>query len=122
MRLIEAYQGSDDASMADNNTSGFNCRFVEGKPGSFSKHSRGRAIDINPRTNPMVVPMVVPMAAPTVAGEQVFPPAGRAFLHRGHGATGMLRANSRAVMAFIRRGWAWGGNWSSLKDYQHFEK
>ena len=134
MRLIEVYEGSDDASMSDNNTSGFNCRFVKGKTGSFSKHSRGRAIDINPRTNPMVVPMVVPMdppmvvpvdppmVAPVDGGERVFPPSGAAFLNRSRPAPGMLRAHSRAVLAFKRRGWTWGGTWSSLKDYQHFEK
>lgn len=110
MRPIDAYQGRDDASMADNNTSGFNCRFVQGKPGSFSKHSHGRAVDINPLTNPMVV------------GEHVFPPAGAAFLRRRKRVTGMLCASSQAVEAFTRRGWTWGGSWSSLKDYQHFEK
>jgi len=24
------------------------------------------------------------------------------------------------VAAFARIGWEWGGNWNSLKDYQHF--
>ncbi|HAX73596.1 MAG TPA: hypothetical protein DCY20_08730, partial [Firmicutes bacterium] len=24
--------------------------------------------------------------------------------------------------AFVSRGWTWGGDWNSLKDYQHFEK
>ncbi|MFQ8804251.1 MAG: M15 family metallopeptidase [Alistipes indistinctus] len=22
----------------------------------------------------------------------------------------------------MRLGWTWGGNWTSLKDYMHFEK
>jgi hypothetical protein len=26
------------------------------------------------------------------------------------------------VKAFAKRGWKWGGNWKSLKDYQHFSK
>jgi len=39
MKLIEDYKGSDDASIADNNTSAFNCREVTGKPGVFSKHN-----------------------------------------------------------------------------------
>jgi D-alanyl-D-alanine carboxypeptidase len=110
MRLIDEYGGDDDASMADNNTSAFNCRFVAGKPGIFSKHSGGRAIDINPRTNPMVV------------GDAVFPPAGAAFLDRHARARGLLSSGDRAVRAFVRRGWVWGGAWRSLKDYQHFEK
>ena len=110
MKVIDDYQGDDDGSMADNNTSGFNCRFVAGKPGVFSKHSRGRAIDINPRTNPMVV------------NGEVFPPAGSAFIDRKKPAPGSLRAGDRAVREFTRRGWVWGGAWASMRDYQHFEK
>lgn len=59
---IENYEGNDDASMAANNTSAFNCRDATGKPGTFSNHSWGRAIDINPLTNPYV------------KGDEVFPP------------------------------------------------
>jgi len=110
MKLIDYYQGNDDASMADNNTSAFNCRFVVDKPGVFSKHSEGKAIDINPRTNPMV------------SGKSVFPPNGADFLRPGTRSPGILRNGSPAVGAFVRRGWTWGGTWKTLKDYQHFEK
>jgi hypothetical protein len=110
MKLIEDYQGDDDASMADNNTSAFNCRYVVGKPGVFSKHSHGRAIDINPRNNPMVV------------DGTVLPPAGSAFLDRNRKAPGILRTGDRVVREFTRRGWIWGGAWAPTKDYQHFEK
>jgi len=111
MRVIDAYQGDDDASMADNNTSAFNCRFVAGKPGVFSKHSSGRAIDINPRTNPMVV------------DGAVLPPAGSEFVARNKQAPGILRSgDDRAVREFTGRGWVWGGAWASMRDYQHFEK
>jgi hypothetical protein len=110
MKLVDDYQGNDDASMADNNTSAFNCRFVAGKPGVFSKHSQGRAIDINPRMNPMVT------------GKTVEPPAGATFLRAGAGQPGILRRNAPAIAEFTRRGWTWGGGWVSLKDYQHFEK
>ena len=110
MKVIDDYQGDDDASMADNNTTGFNCRFVAGKPGVFSKHSSGHAVDINPRTNPMVMDGVV------------LPPAGLEFVDRGNRAPGILRAGEWAVREFTRRGWVWGGTWASMKDYQHFEK
>jgi len=110
MKVIDDYQGDDDASMADNNTSAFNCRFVAGKPGVFSKHSSGRAIDINPRTNPMVV------------DGAIFPPAGSAFIDRKQNAPGILRAGDRAVREFTRRGWVWGGTWVAMRDYQHLEK
>jgi hypothetical protein len=110
MRLIEAYRGDDDASMSDNNTSAFNCRFVPGKPGVLSKHSQGRAIDINPRINPVV------------NGTKVAPLAGARFLDEHAPAPGRLRRGTAAVGEFLRRGWVWGGDWKSLKDYQHFEK
>ena len=110
MKVIDDYLGDDDASMADNNTSAFNCRFVAGKPGVYSKHSSGHAIDLNPRTNPMVL------------DGTVFPPTGAAFADRLRRTPGMLRAGDRAVLEFTRRGWTWGGAWASLKDYQHFEK
>jgi hypothetical protein len=110
MRLIDAYQGDDDRSMADNNTSGFNCRPVAGKPDVYSKHSYGRAIDVNPLTNPMLV------------SGKVFPPAGARQASRRRSAPGILREGDRAVRAFTRRGWTWGGDWVSMKDYQHFEK
>ncbi|MET0768252.1 MAG: Ig-like domain repeat protein [Aeromicrobium sp.] len=43
---------NDYASMARDNTSGFNCRNVVGRPGVRSPHAYGRAIDINPFENP----------------------------------------------------------------------
>jgi len=110
MRLIDDYGGDDEASMADNNTSGFNCRFVPGKPGVYSKHSLGRAIDINPRQNPMIT------------SGAAKPPAGVEYSDRRKNRPGMVRAKDVVVREFGRRGWKWGGNWVSLKDYQHFEK
>jgi len=110
MRLIDDYAGDDDVSMADNNTSAFNCRFVPGKPGVFSKHSSGHAVDVNPRINPMIV------------GTAVFPPSAAAFVDRKKAAPGSLRPGDPTVRTFLRYGWTWGGAWQSMKDYQHFEK
>jgi hypothetical protein len=45
--------GADDyASMQHDNTSAFNCRWVVGNQGTFSPHSYGTAVDINPFVNP----------------------------------------------------------------------
>jgi D-alanyl-D-alanine dipeptidase len=110
MKLIDAYGGSDAKSMEDNNTSSFNCRFVTGKKGVFSKHSYGRAIDINPRINPYV------------KGKHFEPTNAGAFLDRTQDVPGILRAGDEAVVSFEKAGWTWGGDWKSLKDYQHFEK
>ena len=107
---VEEFRGDDDASMAANNTSAFNCRDVTGKPGTFSNHSWGRAIDINPLTNPYV------------KGGKVSPPEGRRYLDRNQKAPGLIQAGSFVVKRFLKAGWRWGGNWSDPKDYQHFEK
>lgn len=107
---IEEYGGNDDASMAANNTSAFNCRDVTGKPGVFSNHSWGRAIDINPLTNPYV------------KGDQVLPPAGRKFLDRTKEFPGSILKDGFVVHLFESDGWTWGGRWTDRQDYQHFEK
>jgi hypothetical protein len=48
--------GDDDASMAHDNTSAFNCRWVGGVPGRVSNHALGIAIDINTWENPYQSP------------------------------------------------------------------
>jgi hypothetical protein len=106
MHLVDVYGGNDDASMAANNTSAFNCRSVSGRPGVWSQHAYGWAIDINPVQNPYV------------SGGQVSPPAGAPFANRSARHPGMVHAG--VVQAFASVGWGWGGHWSSAKDYQHF--
>ncbi|MDQ3856239.1 MAG: M15 family metallopeptidase, partial [Chloroflexota bacterium] len=108
MLLVDVYGGSDDRSMAANNTSAFNCREVTGRPGVWSEHSYGRAIDINPVQNPYVADGVV------------LPPAGDAYVDRSIDARGMIYPNGPVVSAFAAIGWRWGGYWSSPTDYQHF--
>ena len=108
--LIDAYKGIDDLSMADNNSSGFNCRMSAGNSKKFSKHSYGVAIDINPLVNPYV------------KNGTVLPPEGRNYLDRDATVKGMIRKGDDCYTAFIKRGWTWGGAWKHSKDYQHFEK
>jgi hypothetical protein len=107
MELVDNYGGNDDASMAANNTSAFNCRFVAGTT-NWSEHAFGRAIDVNPIQNPYV------------AGARVSPPAGAAFVNRALQSPGMIHAGDPVVGAFAAVGWGWGGNFGSSKDYQHF--
>ncbi len=107
IRLIDAYGSSDDRSMAANNTSGFNCRYVSGTT-RWSEHAYGRAVDINPVQNPYV------------QGSYVSPPAGEAYAARSRRAPGMIHAGDVVVRAFASIGWKWGGYWRSAKDYQHF--
>lgn len=99
--------GDDDALMARNITSAFNCRPVAG--GSrYSEHSYGHALDLNPLWNPYV------------RGDRVLPPSGRAFVDRDSRKLGTIVAGDAVVTAFADIGWRWGGTWRSLKDYQHF--
>jgi D-alanyl-D-alanine carboxypeptidase-like protein len=107
LRLVEAYRGSDDASMAADNTSGFNCRFVSGTR-RWSQHAYGLAIDVNPVENPYV------------HGGRVEPPAGQRYLDRSRRRPGVIVSGHVVVRAFAAIGWRWGGYWTSSKDYQHF--
>jgi D-alanyl-D-alanine carboxypeptidase len=106
LRPVDAYKGSDDASMAADNTSGFNCRFVSGTS-RWSQHAFGLAIDINPVENPYI------------DGARVRPRAGRRYLDRSHRRPGMVVEGDLVVRAFASIGWSWGGRWST-PDYQHF--
>lgn len=108
MAPVTDFDADDDASMAANNTSAFNCREISGRPGVWSQHSYGGAIDINPLVNPWV------------RGSQVDPPAGADFVNRDQEVTGLVRAGDVVTEAFSEIGWGWGGDWSSTKDYQHF--
>jgi hypothetical protein len=109
MEPVDAYGGSDDASMAADNTSAFNCRPITGTTDRWSNHSYGRAIDINTIENPYV------------KGSTVLPPAGAEFLDRADVRPGMIVRGDVATTAFAAEGFGWGGDYTSLKDYQHFE-
>lgn len=109
MRPIDAYNAVDDDSMADNNTSAFNCRKTTGGT-SWSQHSYGNAIDINPIQNPYV------------KGNTVLPPAGKPFRTRDGRKQGVIVSGDAVVRAFDSLGWGWGGRWSSFQDYQHFSE
>ncbi len=108
MRLVDDFDADDDASMAADNTSAFNCRASTGSPGEWSQHSFGRAIDVNPRENPYV------------SGGTVLPPTGAAYVDRTRPGRGLVRPRGPVVEAFAGVGWTWGGTYASLKDYQHF--
>ena len=99
------YKWSDEESMKDNNTSSFNYRFISGSK-ILSKHASGLAIDINPKQNPYIK-------------NGTTSPAGSVY---ELDAKGTITADSRIVEEFKKRGWTWGGDWKSLKDYQHFQK
>ncbi len=109
MHLIDEYEADDDRSMEDNNSSAFCFRSITNKPGVVSNHGLGIAIDINTRLNPYV------------KGDNIAPSNARRYLDRSLNEPGMIHPEDAVVMAFKQRGFSWGGDWKSLKDYQHFE-
>lgn len=109
IKLIDEYEANDELSMQDNNTSAFCYRVVDGSE-KLSNHAKGLAIDINPLLNPMVKDGVVT------------PKDGEIYGNRDNIEKGMITKGDACYEAFTKRGWTWGGEWKSLKDYQHFEK
>lgn len=99
---IVQYDWSDDASVLDDNTSGFNYRTTPGRR-RLSNHAYGTAIDVNPYENPYFA-------------------ASRALPHLyDKSVKGTLTVDGPVVRAFRKHGWMWGGLWRSGRDYQHFE-
>jgi hypothetical protein len=104
-----SFGGSDPRSMANDNTSGFNCRYAVGAPAhTWSVHAFGEAIDVNPVENPYLV------------GGAADPPQGAPYLRRTPPRPGMATADGVLVRAFASVGWKWGGRWTASPDYQHF--
>ncbi|MGW2792868.1 M15 family metallopeptidase [Streptomyces sp. NPDC001251] len=108
MRVMAEFDGNDEAAMAADNTSAFNCRKVTGDPSEVSQHSYGDAVDINTLENPYVD-----------VNEKVYPAAGAAFLDRSQQAKGMIHPGDVISKAMRAAGWQWGGRWNP-PDYQHF--
>ncbi len=107
MRPVDAYGGDDHRSMNADNTSAFNCRFVNGTS-TWSQHAYGLAIDINPIENPYV------------SGGYVSPPAGVPFADRP-GRPGVIQKGGTVIRAFAAIGWRWLGRpGGGKRDYQHF--
>lgn len=112
--LIENYNGDDTASMADNNTSCFNYRVVDGTK-SLSRHALGLAIDINPLYNPYI-------RYDKKGGQTVSPVEGGAYADRTVSFPYKIDPDDLCYRLFTEHGFTWGGNWNSSKDYQHFQK
>jgi D-alanyl-D-alanine carboxypeptidase len=105
---VDAYGGSDFRSIEADNTSAFNCRYVDGTT-RWSEHAYGRAIDLNPIENPYVT------SSGTTSHR-----ASRSYLRRAPYRPGMAVEGGAVVRAFDAVGWGWGGRWSGARDYQHF--
>ena len=119
MKLISHYKGNDYHSIEADNTSAFNCRSVTGNKKKWSNHAYGKAVDINPIENPYISKKGTcshPKSAPYLTAKRTHKnkknPKDRA----------MLLKDDRVVNIFKDYGWRWGGDWRTIKDYQHFDK
>ena len=113
IRLVDEYNADDELSMRDNNSSCFNFRFISHTT-TISKHGLGLAVDINTLYNPYVKMVDGKFnLEPATAGDYV--DRSRDFPHK-------IDENDLCYKLFTEHGFEWGGNWKSVKDYQHFEK
>ena len=100
---IVAFAWDDDRSMAANNTSGFNYRYIKGTK-KLSDHARGLAIDINPLLNPCI-------------SKNGVEPKGAWY---APWLPGTITPDSEIVRLFREHEFLWGGDWDEPLDLHHF--
>jgi len=115
MKLVSSYKANDWQSIEADNTSAFNCRNATGSK-KWSKHSYGKAIDLNSIENPYVS-----------RSGRISHKASLKYRKRVHTVDtsedkALLLKHDKATQIFKKYGWKWGGDWSGVKDYQHFYK
>lgn len=114
MRLIDYWDADDERAMTANNSSSFNFRFIS-HTRKVSKHGMGMAIDINPLYNPYTKTL---RNGKTI----VEPAAGKPYLDRQREYKYKITRGDLCCRLFRKYGFRWGGDWKTMKDYQHFEK
>ena len=114
MKLLSKYNNNDWESIEANNTSAYNCRKVEGTT-RWSNHSYGKAIDINPIENPYI------SKKGYISHKESLKYAKRVHREDTLQDRAVLLKDDKAVRIFKKHGWSWGGDWITIKDYQHFE-
>lgn len=113
VRLVDNYDADDESSMSDNNSSSFNFRFISHTT-KVSRHGLGLAVDINPYYNPYHKILA--------DGRESLEPAGtEAYLDRDASFPYKIEKGDLCWKLFTERGFEWGGDWTSCKDWQHFE-
>lgn len=114
VRLVEEFDGDDIASMEANNSSCLNYREKTNGSG-LSMHAYGLAVDINPYYNPYISYL-------EDGSESVLPAAAVAYADRSQRFPYKIDEEDLCCKLFLQHGFIWGGNWNSVKDYQHFQK
>jgi hypothetical protein len=117
MVLIDNFDADDETSMRANNSSSFNFRFMTGSTTKISKHGLGLAIDINTLYNPYV-------KQKSDGTWHIEPATGEEYAFNRENRSDIpykIDHEDLAYKLFAAAGFEWGGDWTSLKDYQHFE-
>jgi len=115
MKLVSYYKANDWQSIEADNTSAFNCRSATGSK-KWSKHSYGKAIDINPIENPYI------SRSGRISHKASLKYRKRMHKEHSYEDRAVLLKQDKATQIFKKYGWKWGGDWSGVKDYQHFSK
>lgn len=118
MELIDKYNADDFTSIEYNNTSAFNYRVSTSGSGNLSNHALGRAIDINPQQNPYVSSN----GTGAHSNAQEYWARDISKWSSDIARAAYIGTDTEIYKIFTKYGWKWGGNWSSYRDYQHFEK
>ena len=115
IKLVSDHKGSDWQSIESDNTSAFNCRSATGSK-NWSKHSYGKAIDINPIENPYIA------RSGRISHKASLKYRKRVHKNSTYTDKAVLLKTDKATKIFEKYGWKWGGDWPGVKDYQHFSK
>lgn len=113
MLLPDVYDADDERQMRDNNTSSFCYRAIAGSK-KLSKHARGLAVDINTLYNPYY-------KVRKDGTRFVQPATADKYCDRTKDFPYKIDHQDLCYRLFTEAGFAWGGDWKSVKDYQHFE-
>lgn len=108
MQGVEEYGGDVGKSLADDNTSAFNCRRADQINAPFlqSPHANGRAVDINPYENPWT-DLRCKCWTPSDVHKDRTPGAGK------------ILEGELVHQTFLAEGWIWQN--IDVPDYMHFD-
>ena len=113
MLLPDVYGADDETQMRDNNSSCFCYRAIAGTT-KLSKHARGLAVDINTLYNPYY--------KDREDGSRFIQPATAAeYCDRTKEFPYKIDHEDLCFRLFTEAGFEWGGDWTTCKDFQHFE-
>ena len=107
LRLVDDFAGSDDASMAANNS--VRLQLPTGHRNDADVQRALLRHGDRPQSG----------AEPLRRGRHRSSPGGPR-LPRPSAEPGVLHAGDPVVLAFASIGWSWGGDWDGPVDYQHF--